>query len=87
MTFDENRINDFIKCTEKIRTTIRSFKGCEGLEILQDAKQKNIFFTYSKWQSERDLDNYRKSDFFREIWPNTKKMFSGKPEAWTVENV
>jgi len=86
MTFDENKIEDFIKCTQKIRDAIENFKGCTHLEILQDAERKNIFFTYSKWESEADLESYRKSDFFRIIWPNTKKMFSGKPEAWTVRN-
>lgn len=86
MTFDENKVEDFIDCTNKIRDAIINFEGCSHLEILQDIEKKNIFFTYSKWESEANLENYRKSDFFRTIWPNTKKMFSAKPEAWTVKN-
>lgn len=41
--------------------------------------------TYSHWNTPEDLDNYRTSETFGEIWPNIKPWFKEKPEAWSVE--
>lgn len=87
MKFKSEHIADFKNFTKGIKDIISNQKGCLHLDILQDVSDKQIFFTYSKWKSEEDLNNYRKSDFFRNIWPQTKKWFSAKPEAWSVEIV
>ncbi|NPA67793.1 MAG: nucleoside triphosphate pyrophosphohydrolase [Chlorobi bacterium] len=87
MTFRKEHTEDFVLFTAKIKNTIRNSKGCRHLDILRDKKHPEIFFTYSCWDSEADLENYRSSDFFRNIWPQTKKWFADKPEAWTIENV
>jgi heme-degrading monooxygenase HmoA len=59
--------------------------GCNHLELLNDIKTSNIFFTYSYWDSENDLNNYRDSELFKEVWSKTKVLFNDKPEAWSVE--
>jgi len=87
MVFRKENIEDFINFTDKIRETIKSHEGCLHLDILQDKKHPEIFFTYSCWNSEKDLDEYRKSDFFNNIWPETKKWFLEKPLAWSTEVV
>jgi len=46
-----------------------------------------VFFTYSYWNDESDLENYRKSELFKNIWSATKKNFSAKPEAWSVHKL
>jgi heme-degrading monooxygenase HmoA len=45
----------------------------------------NIFFTYSFWQSQNDLEKYRNSALFKEVWSKTKKMFAEKAQAWSTE--
>jgi len=55
------------------------------LELWRDANTPNIFFTYSFWNSEDDLNAYRHSELFRKTWKETKALFSDKPEAWSVE--
>ncbi len=87
MKFQEQYISDFKSFTKNIKDIIRNQEGCLHLEILQDISDPHFFFTYSKWNSEEDLNNYRKSDFFRNIWPQTKKWFSEKPQAWSVDSV
>ncbi len=87
MVFRKENIENFIQFTDKIRETIKNHDGCLHLDILQDKKRPEIFFTYSCWNSEKDLDNYRKSEFFNTIWPETKKWFAAKPEAWSMEVV
>ncbi len=87
MSFDENKIEDFLENFHQNKEKIRSFKGCLFLELYQDKDNKNVFFTYSYWDSEKDLNNYRKSELFIRVWAKTKAMFNAKPEAWSVDKV
>lgn len=82
MEFRTECVDEFIALFEEKKEKIRSFPGCQYLELLQglDAKQ-NVFATYSYWESEDDLNNYRYSELFKETWAATKKLFSKKPEA------
>jgi len=48
---------------------------------------KNIFFTYSKWEKESDLENYRTSDIFRSVWATTKPMFRSNAKAWSIDTL
>jgi quinol monooxygenase YgiN len=84
MTFREEKVADFSEFTGTIKRRIRNFAGCEHLDILQDIHKKNIFFTYSRWKSEHDLNNYRNSSFFKETWTTAKAWFADKPEAWSL---
>lgn len=86
LTFKEENISSFETLFEKTKETIRNFEGCLFLELYQDAKHPNIFFTYSKWKEEMYLENYRNSDFFKAVWAETKQLFGDKPEAWSVIN-
>ena len=87
MTFSADRTDEFQARFHKIKQKIIEFEGCELLELYQDKNDSSIFFTYSYWQSEAHLDRYRNSDFFAEVWSNTKKMFTKKPEAWSVDKI
>jgi len=64
---------------------IKSQPGCFGVELVKDIKETGVFFTISKWQSEKDLNAYRHSDLFKDIWPTVKPMFADKAEAWSTE--
>ncbi len=85
LTIDPERVNDFQQMFEKKKEKIRNFPGCKRLELLRDRTENNIFFTYSFWNLETDLENYRKSEMFAETWEYTKSLFSGKPEAWSLD--
>lgn len=87
MTFSADRTDEFQARFHKIKQNIIEFEGCELLELYQDKDDPSIFFTYSYWQSEKDLDRYRNSEFFREVWSSTKKMFTKKAEAWSVDKI
>ena len=84
MTFKPEFISKFIECEKGKHDTIKNFEGCTHLDVLNDKKNLQIFFTYSYWNSETELNNYRNSDFFRNMWGNVKKMFAEKPQAWTT---
>jgi heme-degrading monooxygenase HmoA len=87
MTFEENKIQDFLANFNVVKEHIIRFEGCELLELYQDRKDACVYFTYSYWKSESDLDNYRGSVFFKEVWAKTKTMFSEKPVAWSVNKM
>ena len=87
MTFEPSETEAFQEIFERNKEKIRGFEGCNFLELYRDKNRDNIFFTYSYWENEDALDNYRHSDLFTEVWSETKKMFSGKPEAWSVLKV
>lgn len=84
MEFKADKINTFISFIEKNKNKIAKSKGCISLEILQDINNKNIFFTYSSWEKEEDLNQYRNSPLFKEVWSITKTYFNNKPLAWSV---
>ena len=87
MSFHEIHIDEFLSNFNLIKERIRNFKGCSFLELYRDKNQPNIFFTYSYWDTETDLENYRNSILFKEVWANTKSFFNNKPEAWSVDKV
>ena len=87
MTFETSKTEYFQELFQRNKEKIKGFKGCEHLELYRDKNNKNIFFTYSYWQDEAALENYRNSALFKEVWSDTKQMFSGKPEAWSVDTV
>lgn len=87
MSFHAHTLDSFLQLFEERKATIRAFPGCTHLELLKDINDPNCFFTYSKWQNEAALNNYRQSEFFIETWASTKKLFAAKPEAWSVESV
>jgi quinol monooxygenase YgiN len=66
---------------------IKGFEGCSHVELLQDINNPEIFFTYSIWESETSLNNYRNSDLFKNVWSATKQLFNQKPEAWSVDQL
>jgi hypothetical protein len=55
--------------------------------MVRDIHDPNLFFTYSQWENENALTNYRNSDLFQSIWPTIKPWFSQKAEAWSTEKV
>ena len=87
LTFKEENISSFEHLFEATRDTIMGFEGCLKLELYQDMKHPNVFFTYSYWESPNFLDSYRNSDFFKSVWSRTKALFSDRPEAWSVSRV
>lgn len=85
MSFKPEKVSEFLKIFDESKQLIRNMPGCTHLELLNDVNEKNIFFTYSYWESENDLNNYRKSDVFIKVWTQTKVLFIAKAEAWSVE--
>jgi heme-degrading monooxygenase HmoA len=87
LSFHEENIPLFMANFELMKAHIRNAPGNRLLELYQDKNNPCVFFTYSYWDSESDLDKYRNSALFDEIWTFTKKLFNAKPEAWSVDKL
>ena len=87
MSLSEIHIDEFLTNFDLKKEQIRHFKGCSFLELYRDKEHPNIFFTYSYWDTKTDLENYRKSILFKEVWATTKLFFNAKPQAWSMDKV
>jgi len=87
MSFEPSKIDEFLQIFQQSKEKIRNFKGCNFLELYRDKNNDNIFFTYSYWENEEDLENYRNSELFNTVWGKTKILFNRPPEAWSVDKI
>ena len=87
MSFHEENIPAFLENFELMKSHIRNSAGNRLLELYQDKNNPCIFFTYSYWETEQDLENYRQSALFDEVWAFTKKLFNDKPESCSVDKL
>ncbi len=74
------------KLLEDVAPKVRNMPGCRRLEIMFDIHRKGRVTTYSYWESETNLNEYRDSDVFLVFWKAIKPMFSEKARAWSSEH-
>jgi quinol monooxygenase YgiN len=84
MEFDESKVDEFLQLFSKVQPHIAEFAGCNKVELKRDSSLNNVFYTHSVWSDESALESYRKSDFFKQTWAKTKKLFGGKPLAFSL---
>ena len=87
MTLKKDKLEEFQRIFERSKGAIRDFEGCLHVELCRDTIQENVYFTYSQWVSEDELNAYRNSPFFKSTWNETKALFAEKPEAHSLERV
>jgi quinol monooxygenase YgiN len=76
----------FLEIFNANKAAIRAFPGCRYMELMSDINVPDTFVTISHWEAAEDLENYRQSALFGSVWERVKKLFSGRPEAFTVES-
>ena len=85
MTFKSEEVDHFLKLFAQYRHQIRQAEGCLYLELLQDQNDPTCIMTYSHWEKVENLDTYRHSDLFKEVWPQSKALFAQPAQAWTMD--
>ena len=84
--FQEDKIADFLSFFDTVKHKINSCPGCGGMKLLQDIHCPSIVMTYSYWDNENSLNQYRNSEMFDVVWSTIKPWFSEKPQAWSLES-
>lgn len=81
MTFRADAVADFVARFPTIQPRVQAAPGCEAVVLLQDADNPCVVSTMSIWASVADLNAYRASALFGEVWPQTKSGFAAPPRA------
>lgn len=81
LNIDPEEIDSFLEVFDRTAPKIRSFPGCEHLELWRDLKTPAVCTTYSHWTNAEALEAYRDSDLFRSTWATVKPLFDAPPEA------
>lgn len=87
LTFKRDKTADFLAIFDSSKDQIRAFPGCRHLELWREEGDPSVFFTYSYWEDEAALEQYRHSTLFRTTWKRTKALFADRPAAWSVRLV
>ena len=83
MSFQTDRISDFMEVFEDSKEKIRNFPGCLALNLIVDFEDSSIIYTSSIWRAFEDLENYRNSELFIQTWRKTKIHFKEKAHTNT----
>lgn len=84
MTFQADKLAEFLAIFDRSHEKIRAFPGCQHLDLLRDLDNPNIRITYSQWDSPEALEAYRQSALFRTTWAATKVLFAEKALAFSA---
>lgn len=87
MSFRPEAIAEFLTIWTESRSHIRARPGCMEVRLFRDAGDPNVYYTLSRWSTEADLEAYRRSELFGQVWPRTKALFAEKPEAYSLSAV
>ena len=85
MKFHPELEQEFLGVFHHSAENIRQFEGCLKMNLFKVKSDELTYMTISHWYSENDLENYRNSELFKNTWKAVKPLFSGPPEAWTLE--
>ena len=83
MEFDPAQVQAFDELFAQSQARIEAMPGCLRVRLLKGHDEEPIRTTLSWWERDADLQAYRKSSLFGEVWPKTKAMFSVPPVAWS----
>ena len=87
MTFTPETLPQFEAIFTKHEKAIGSQSGCFHVELVKDSTNPLVRATVSRWDSEESLNDYRKSELFGEVWPETKRLFAAAPEVVSYINL
>ncbi|MBL7765501.1 MAG: antibiotic biosynthesis monooxygenase [Chitinophagaceae bacterium] len=85
LCFKQEHIADFKSLFESRKENIRHFNGCRYLELWQDKQDARVFYTYSIWDEESHLEDYRVSELFQDTWGTVKQWFDAAPQAFSAD--
>ena len=85
MHFKDESVETFLEIFQKHKNAIRKAKGCMHLELLKDVNHPNVYTTLSHWKRASDLEAYRNSELFKEVWGKVKPLFTTHAQAFSLE--
>jgi heme-degrading monooxygenase HmoA len=87
LTLQPDKAAEFEHLFYQSQPLIEKFEGCQKTDLFKVSGSNAGYFTISYWHSEQELENYRNSELFKEVWSKVKPLFSKKADAWTLNSV
>ena len=84
LSLQADKAGDFEALFYQTQSLIEDFEGCHKTNLFKISGNACQYFTISYWNTEQDLENYRASALFKDVWSQVKPLFSEKAEAWTL---
>lgn len=75
----------FLKLFAEHQQIILKNDGCISLQLLQEDGKPNHVATLSHWISEKYLNQYRNSEFFKTLWSKVKPLFASPAKACSYQ--
>lgn len=87
MEVDDTRIDFFENFMNNLSEEKLTLEGCLHHDFFCEKDNRNMYYSYTIWQSEKFLNKYKKTDLFKEVTRTLRHICIKEPIAWTVENV
>ena len=87
MTFRPDAVPAFLNIFASSQPKIAAQPGCRSVRLWRDAADPHALATYSIWESEAALNNYRRSALFGAVWPRTKALFAAPAQTFSFEEL
>ena len=85
MEFKPESLSAFDTLFNQVHAQIEAMPGCSRVQLLKGSENTCLRTTLSWWENTEDLDAYRRSELFGQVWPQTKAMFQSPPVAWSSD--
>lgn len=85
LEIDPSKLDEFEEIFTSRNPSLNKVKGCHRVELIKHPELEFAYSTLSMWDSEDDLNNYRKSEYFGETWMKLKPLFTAKAKATTYD--
>ena len=84
---DDASINAFQEIYRSRNPFTKGVKGCREVKVLKDVDHDDVYYTFSIWDSNEDLEAYRQSNYFAETWPMVKAQLAKRAEAFSMTEI
>jgi quinol monooxygenase YgiN len=85
MTFRPDAVPAFLEIFAAAQPKIVAQPGCRSVRLWRDSQTPHTLATYSIWESEEALNQYRRSELFGSVWPRTKALFESPAQTFSFE--
>jgi heme-degrading monooxygenase HmoA len=64
---------------------MRRQKGCRAEKFMRSLDHPDLYISYSEWDSQEDIDNYRNSEDHKKIRTESRALQGSRAVVWTYE--
>ena len=86
MTFRPDAVPAFLDIFAASQPRIEAQPGCRSVRLWRDSAAPHVLATYSIWESEAALNQYRRSELFGTVWLRTKALFAEPAQTFSYES-